>query len=79
MIGSSGSPAAIRAVISGTSAVTRYWCSIGTTGRSAPIIAPISRHQVPAALTTCSLRIASRPVWTTHAPEAARSIACTGS
>ena len=79
IIGSSGSPAAIRAATSGTPAVTRYWCSIGTTGRSTPIIAPISRHQVPAALTMWRVRIASRPVRTTQAPEASCSIACTAS
>ena len=78
MIGSSGSPAATRSAISGTPAVARYWCSIGTTGRSAPIIAPISRHQVPAALTTCRQRTVSRSVCTVHAPKAARSIARTG-
>ena len=78
MIGNSGSPAAARSAISGTPAVTRYWCSIGATGSSAPIIAPISRHQAPAALTTCRQRTVSRSVCTAHAPEASRSIARTG-
>ena len=45
-----------------------YWCNIGTTGRSTPIISPISRHQVPAALTMCSAMISPLSVVIRHSP-----------
>ena len=59
--------------------VTRYWCRIGTTGRSTPIISPTSRHHVPAAFTTCSASTLPPAVFTRHpSPPAAASIDSTG-
>ena len=54
--------------------VTIYWCSIGTTGKSTPIMSPISRHQVPAALTMCSATISPLSVMTRHSPPRVVSI-----
>ena len=67
VIGSSLPVDSLKALISGTSAVSTYWCSMARTGSSRPTIRPTSRAHRPPALTTCSAWIGSPPsIWTSH-------------
>ena len=52
------------------SSLTKYWCSIGWQGSQIPAIAPTSRAQSPAALTTCSATRVPCSVTTSQCPSA---------
>ena len=63
----------VRALWSATSvigSVTRYMCSMASTGSSMPIMRPTSRAHSPPALTMCSAWISPRSVTTSQVPSA---------
>ena len=64
--------------MAGIASVTKYWCSVGCSGRVSPASAATSRPQRPAAFTTQGVRMSPFGVRTIQVPSGCASVAVTG-